>query len=279
MTLEEALRAAKEELSRRSVDDAAIEAEVLLRHVLGLSRPQLYLEFERQITPHEQERLRVAIERRSQGEPTAYITGHREFYGLDFLVDPRVLIPRPESELLVDTAIELGREGPRTFADVGTGSGCIAISLAVNLPESKFFATDASADALEVALANVRRHDVERRITLLHGDLAEPLPQKVDVLVANLPYVRRSDVAAVNTQGYEPELALDGGEDGLDAVRKLLAQSVAKVKGGGSILLEIGMGQREAAVEAVMKTFPGASVRVLSDLAGIPRVVVVRPNR
>ncbi len=279
MTLEEALRAAREELSRRRVEDAALEAEILLRHVAGLSRSQLYVEFERQIKPDEEKRLRGAIERRAQGEPTAYITGHREFYGLDFLVDRRVLIPRPESELLVDTAIKLGREGSNTFADVGTGSGCIAISLAVNLPESKVFATDASADALEVALANIRRHNIERRITLLHGNLAAPLPRKVDVLVANLPYVRRSDVAAVNTHGYEPALALDGGEDGLDAIRELLRQSVTKVEAGGSILLEIGPGQREGAVEEVRKQFPRAAIRVLPDLAEIPRVVVIGLNQ
>ena len=279
MTLDEALREAREELSRRRVEDAALEAEVLLRHVLGLSRSQLYLEVERQITQNEQDKLRGVIARRLQGEPTAYITGHREFYGLDFLVDRRVLIPRPESELLVDTAIELGREGARTFADIGTGSGCIAISVAANVPQAMVYATDVSADALEVALANGLKHGLERRIRLLRGDLAEPLPERVDVLVANLPYVRRAEVAVVNTRGYEPTLALDGGEDGLDQIRKLLGQSVSKVRAGGSILLEIGAGQREAAVEAVMKTFPGASVRVLSDLGGIPRVLVIGRNR
>lgn len=275
MTLEKALRAAREELSRRGVEDAALEAEILMRYGLGLSRSQLYVEFEREIKPGEEERLRLVVERRAQGEPTAYITGHREFYGLNFLVDRRVLIPRPESELLVETAIDLGLKGARTFADIGTGSGCIAISVAANLPEATVYATDVSAEALAVAQSNSRKHGVENRVRMLRGDLAEPVAESVDVLIANLPYVRRSDVVGVNTRGFEPALALDGGEDGLDAIRKLLGQCATKVKAGGSILLEIGAGQREAAVQAAEVRFPKSTIRVLPDLAGIPRVLVI----
>ncbi len=276
MTLAEALRAAREDLSRRTVEDAALEAEILLRHALGLSRSQLYVELEREIGADEQKLLHGLIERRANGEPTAYITGRREFYGLDFHVDRRVLIPRPESELLVDKAIELGREGARLFADIGTGSGCIAVSLAVNLPVAKIYATDTSAEALEVARSNSRRHAVEDKITLLHGDLAEPLPERVEVLIANLPYVRRSEMAAVNTHAYEPGLALDGGEDGLDRIRVLVRQAEGKIKAEGQILLEIGQGQAEATTELLKIQFPKASLQVLQDLAGIPRVVIAR---
>jgi release factor glutamine methyltransferase len=279
MTLEEALRAARTELSSHGVEDAALEAEVLLRHATGLSRSHLYIEFGREVAGDEERRFRGFIARRAGGEPAAYITGHREFYGLDFCVDRRVLIPRPESELLVDQAIELGREGARSFADVGTGSGCIAVSIAINLPQSKIYATDLSGDAVDVALANCRKHGVEERITLLRGDLAGPLPGRVDVIVANLPYVRQWQVASVNTHGFEPSLALDGGEDGLDPVRSLADQAASKLNPGGSLLFEIGQGQAQAAIDIVETHLPGAQTRVLPDLGGIPRVVLASLGR
>ena len=274
MTLEQVLRQAREELTRQKIDDAALEAEVLLRHATGLSRSQLYIEFGREVSGDEERRFQGFVARRAGGEPAAYITGQREFYGLDFCVDRRVLIPRPESELLVDQAIELGRKGARSFADIGTGSGCIAISIAIGLPQAIVYATDLSRDALDVALVNCRKHGVAERITLLQGDLAGPLPGPFDVIVANLPYVRQSQLASVNTHGYEPSLALDGGEDGLDRVRSLTDQVASKLNPGGCLLLEIGEGQEQAAADVVKMHFPAARIRVLPDLGGIPRVVL-----
>ena len=274
MTLGQMLRAAREELGRHHIDDAAIEAEVLLRHALGLSRSQLYVELDREIDPGQRERLEVTIGRRIAGEPTAYITGQREFYGVDFYVDRRVLIPRPESELLVEKALELGRRGARSFADIGTGSGCIAVSLAVNLPKARVYATDISEDALAVARLNCRRHNLESRVCFVRGDLADPLPECVDVIIANLPYVRQSDLPSVNTRGYEPVLALNGGEDGLDRIRALIAQSASKLNTPGHIMLEIGQGQEERVVDVLKRQFPAATIEVLPDLGAIRRVLI-----
>jgi release factor glutamine methyltransferase len=274
LTLEQVLQRAREELTRHDIDDPAIEAEVLLRHTIGLTRSELYLELGREIEPYQRDRLDHLVARRISGEPTAYITGQREFYGFDFYVDRRVLIPRPESEALVEKALELGKRGSRSFADIGTGSGCIAVSLAVNLPQVMVYATDVSEDALAVARLNCRRHHVESRVCLLKGDLAAPLARPVDVIIANLPYVRRSDLPSVNTRFYEPVIALDGGEDGLDAIRALIAQAASNLNLPGSVLLEIGQGQEEAVVDALKLQFPAAAIEVLPDLAGIPRAVV-----
>ena len=274
MTLEQVLQRAREELTRHKIDDPAVEAEVLLRHTLGLTRSQLYLELGREINPDQKDRLENLVARRISGEPTAYITGRREFYGLDFYVDRRVLIPRPESEVLVEKALELGKRGSRSFADIGSGSGCIAVSLAVNMPQATIYAADISEDALAVAELNCSSHQVESRVCLLQGDLLSPLPHAVDVIIANLPYVRRSDLPSVNTSGYEPVLALDGGEDGLDPIRALIAQSASKLNLPGFIALEIGQGQKEVVVDELKRQLPAAWIEVLPDLAGIPRAVI-----
>jgi release factor glutamine methyltransferase len=275
VTLATSLREAQGLLSGGGIDDAALEAEVLLRLVLGITRSQLYVSPDRELGPDERARYRGFVARRLAGEPTAYIAGRREFYGLEFQVDRRVLIPRPESELLVEEAVRLGRDGAGVFADIGTGSGAIAVSVAVHLPRAIVYATDISPDALEVAAANARRHAVEARVTLLHGDLLAPLPGRVDVIIANLPYVPRAQLAAVNTQGYEPPVALDGGADGLDLIRRLTAQASDKLNPGGSLLLEVGQGQHGEVAGLLMECSPGAAIRVLADLAGIRRVVAL----
>ena len=275
MTFEEAVHVAREKLERAGVEDASIEAEVLLRHVLNLTRAQLYADYDREMGPVQNQRYSRLLRRRLAGEPTAYITGVREFYGINFRVDRRVLIPRPESELLVEEAIRLSRTGASSFADIGTGSGAIAVSLAVNLPGAKVYAVDISADALEVTAFNCRRHGVENRVTLLHGDLLGPLPARVDVIIANLPYVRKSELSAVNTCGYEPRLALDGGLDGLDQVRRIIDQLAGRLNPGGRLLLEIGQGQADSVCRIARDDILGAGVDVLPDLAGIPRVVAV----
>jgi release factor glutamine methyltransferase len=214
------------------------------------------------------------VERRVKGIPSAYITGMREFYGLKFNVDDSVLIPRPETELLVEKAIEIAcNYSAPVIADIGTGCGNIAISLAVNLPHASLFATDISQKALDTAHRNCERHNVERRVRLCAGDLLEPILQPVDIIVANLPYVRTADLPAVNTNGYEPRLALDGGEDGLDVIRRLCAQAGGKLKCGGSLLLEIGLGQRQEIVDLLSTLFDSMRIQVTTDLNSIDRVV------
>jgi release factor glutamine methyltransferase len=271
MTLKDSLSCARQALVANNIDDAPLEGELLLRKALDLSRVKLYQSLENELSPGQEEGLWHLVERRLKGEPTAYITGHREFYGLDFFVDPRVLIPRPESELLVEKLLVLAqnRIAP-VIADIGTGCGAIAINLALNLPQAKIYASDISAPALEVALVNCQKHGVANRIHLLQGDMLEPLPETVDFIVANLPYVKKTELDA---RGFEPALALDGGTEGIEKIRQLCHQLASKLHPGGYLLLEIGQGQKEAVVNLLLSLFPLAKIEIMSDLGGIDRLV------
>ncbi|MFC1949735.1 peptide chain release factor N(5)-glutamine methyltransferase [Chloroflexota bacterium] len=274
MIVRQALARAGEILAASSIENPSLESELLLRHTLGIDRVQLYLDFDYELNPEEYEKFRSLVQRRLSNEPTAYITGHREFYGLDFYVDSSVLIPRPETELLVDKVFELSKERSlSTIADIGTGCGAIAISLAANLPQARIYATDISAAALEVALSNCWKHGMEDRIILLEGDMLDSLPEPVDIIVANLPYVRESELATVNTHDFEPSLALGGGADGLDKIRRLCGQVSEKLSPGGSMLLEIGQGQGEAVTGLLRSLFPSTVIEVEPDLCGIERIV------
>ena len=223
MNLKQALAHARGVLADSNIDDAPLEGELLLKHVLGIDRTRLYLDLEADLSPAHEETMRQLFERRLRGEPSAYITGHREFFGLDFHVEHNVLIPRPESELLVEEAISLARNRAiSVIADIGTGCGAIAISLALNIPGAKIYATDVSAAALEVAGINCRKHEVIDRICLLQGDMLEPLPKPVDLIIANLPYVREAELPRSGPLSFEPVLALNGGPDGLTVINNLL---------------------------------------------------------
>jgi release factor glutamine methyltransferase len=270
VSLKTALGRARDILAGSGIKDAPLEAELLLKHALKISRARLYTELERQLTPQEEQNFWKLVERRCSGEPTAYITKSREFYGLDFYVDPRVLIPRPESELLVEAALKLAKDhSPATIADIGTGCGAIAVSLALELPQAKIYATDISAPALEVANVNCRRHGVADRIHLLQGDMLEPLPEPVELIVANLPYVKQSEL----NSHFEPRLALDGGAEGTERIGRLCRQADAKLKSGGFLLLEIGQGQKEAVTSFLHNPFPEGEIEVTTDLSGIERVI------
>ena len=274
MTIKQALSSAREILVANNIDDSHLESELLLRHALKISRVQLYLELERELDAKDEHAFWDLIKRRLNHEPTAYITGHREFYGLDFYVDRSVLIPRPESELLVEKSLELTQNHPvSTIADIGTGCGAIAISLALNLPHAKIYATDISAAALKVALFNCQKHGVVNKIRLLQGDMLNPLPEPVDLMVANLPYVSESELSRVNTLNFEPSLALNGGSDGLGKIRQLCTRISGKLRPGGCLLLEIGQGQGRAVTAFLYSLFPLAEIEVAPDLSGIDRVV------
>jgi release factor glutamine methyltransferase len=280
LILRETLQSTRRTLRRAGISDGAAEAELLIGYLLGMSRTQLYTQPERDLTPAERDRLRDLVRRRLDHEPAAYILGHWEFYGSDFWVDCRTLIPRPETELLVGSAVEAVRcrhepEKRIKIVDVGTGCGAIAISLALALPRAEIYATDASASALQVAEINCRRYAMDGRVTLLHGNLLEPLPQPVDMVVANLPYIKDSEVRdlAPEIRNYEPAEALAGGEDGLDKIRKLLAQMPSKVSGQACCLLEVGQGQGEIVTSLIKNHFPKADVELFRDLGGIERVV------
>ena len=277
MTLRAVWTQARSRLERAGIDDAALESEVMLRHALGIDRAAFFASLEEQ---PDGAALRLAgslAERREQGEPLAYIVGRREFYGLDILVTPAVLIPRQETELLIDCILDLGRDRPGlTMADVGTGSGAIAVAAAINLPGSRVYATDSSEAALRVASDNCRMHAVDDRVELLHGDLLDPLAAPVDLIASNPPYVRTGELEDLGREiGREPVQALDGGPDGLDIIRRLFHQAPAALNHGGSMLVEIDPRQLRTAMSLAAAAFPGGRISYRSDLAGLPRAVVV----
>lgn len=264
---------------------ARLDAQILLAHILGVDRSALYAHPERVLSPEQEQRYRDLLARRAQGEPVAYLTGHKEFFGLDFLVDRRVLIPRPETELLVEAALRAIRERRDAgripvVADIGTGSGTIPIAIAVNEPRLPYlYASDISEDALAVAALNSQWHHVEHRVRLLHGDLAAPLPEPVDILTANLPYVGTQEEALMDNEvlKYEPRLALFSGQYGLAHIESLLTNlaSSSTLLPGATLFLETGYAQREALARLLAKLWPLAQVTFLQDYAGWDRVVQV----
>ena len=274
MTLRQALRWARKVLANHNIEDSRLESELLLRHVLGVSQVRLYQDLDRQLGAKEGADFEQLVRRRLGGEPIAYITGHREFYGADFYIDRHVLIPRPESELLVERALKHAqRYSASTIADIGTGSGAIAISLALGLPQAKIYAIDISAPALEVARLNCQKYGVAGRICLLQGDMLDPLPEPVDLIIANLPYVRELEVSQMGLASFEPRLALNGGRDGLEEIRRLCRGVSDKLQPRGCLLLEIGEGQGETVTSFLRRLFPSAKIEITPDLSGIDRVV------
>ncbi|MEW6274994.1 MAG: peptide chain release factor N(5)-glutamine methyltransferase [Bacillota bacterium] len=294
--IQKALGWAREYLRGCGVEGAALDAEVLLAHVTGLDRAGLYRESGRALSPREAEAYRRLVERRGRREPVAYLTGKKEFMGLEFLVGPAVLIPRPETELLVEKACALAREfvsrprelvdperGPGVqellIADAGTGSGAIAVSLAVFLPAARIYATDCSSAALAVARENARRHGVAGRISFLQGDLLSPLfalnlAGRLVLIVANLPYIPAAELPGLmpDVRCYEPLSALDGGPDGLAHYRRLLPQARRCLSDGGRLLMEIGPGQGEKVGRLLAEN--NWHYQIIPDLAGRERVVL-----
>lgn len=251
---------------------------MLLAHVLGGTVSELFVHPERMLSDDEVAAYRALVARRAQHEPVAYLVGRRGFLDLDLVVDERVLVPRPETELLVERALQVAQRWPRPrIADVGTGSGAIAVSLALHLPEAMVYALDCSAGALEVACRNAQRYDVAGRIAFLHGDLLAPLQGSVHLIVANLPYVSQDEYAALapDIRLYEPPEALVSGVDGLDAIRRLLDTARPHLVVDGVLLLEIGARQGEAVSALAARAFPAARVRLLPDYAGRDRVVCI----
>ena len=282
MILNEALRSTTQSLIAARIDCPLIEAELLLGHVLGMSKTQIHTEPESTLTLAETKCLQCLVQRRLHHEPTAYILRSREFYGIDFYTDNRTLIPRPETELLVEKTIESAYclsypEKQITIADIGTGCGAIAISLALALPKVKIYAVDISATALQVAEINCQRHRVGNQVELLHGNLLEPLPHAMDIIVANLPYIKSCEFKDLSPEitEFEPTIALSGGEDGLDKIRQLLRQIPGKLNSGGCFLLEIGQGQDKAVTSLINSYFPQLTIELIPDLGGINRVIRV----
>ena len=280
MTSGEALQAVTRRLHAAGIDDAGVEAELLLRHALSASRTQIHTESGRVLTWPETRHLKRLLRRRLDREPSAYILGHCGFYGIDLYINRHTLIPRPETELLVEATLELARQlhppaRQLAIADIGTGCGAIAIALALALPQARVYATDISAAALHVAEINCRQHGVNGRVELLCGNLLEPLARSVDMIVANLPYIKDRELDNLDPEisRYEPRIALAGGEDGLAMIQAMLEQVSEKLRYEACFLLEIGHGQADAVSSLVNRIFPQATVHLLHDPGGIARVV------
>jgi release factor glutamine methyltransferase len=264
-------------------DTPDLDARVLLTNILDKSRTWVEAHPETLLTQTQLATAKKAVARLEAGEPLPYVLGHWEFFGLDFELTPNVLIPRPETELMVERAIKWLEVTPerRTIADVGTGSGCIAVAIAKHIPDTKIIATDISLPALEVAHQNARRHGVEKHIDFVQCDLLpahpEPLPTDLhfDLICANLPYIPTQSLQQLPVYGREPSLALDGGMDGLDIVRQLLRIAPEWLAPNGMIMLEIEATQGISAVSLAYDMFDSAEIHLHQDLAGRDRLVEI----
>jgi release factor glutamine methyltransferase len=261
-------------------DSEPLDASLLLMHALGVDRAALIAHPERPLTPEQSATYRDLVQRRAAGVPLPYLTGTRAFYDLELIVTPDVLIPRPETEHLVEAALAWahGRRGLRVV-DIGTGSGAIAVALARHLPEAHVWALDISAAALDVARQNAARYGMLERIEFVSGDLLVPLlsrGQQADLIAANLPYINSDELDTLAVARHEPRLALDGGPDGLDLIRRLLDQAPGVLAAGGLLLLEIGAEQGKRVRALAKAVFPGAQVQITPDYAGHERVVSVK---
>jgi release factor glutamine methyltransferase len=291
MTLGDAIADATAKLSDARVDAPKLVAQVLMAHALGVPRANVVMSSPAQpLQSHQISSYRAYVARCVAGEPMAYVIGSTEFCALEFAVDRRALIPRPETEHLVEMALARIKANPASSAlrqtaslkapivDVGTGSGCIVISLAVKLPEGRFIAADFSSEALALATENAKRHKVSSRIQFLRGDLLSPVPVRAEGIVANLPYVTTAEWEHLprNIREYEPRAALDGGPDGLTYIRRLLSQASQRVKSDGWLLLEIGATQGQAVADLARQKFPLAAINLHRDYAGLTRIVEIQ---
>lgn len=264
-------------------ESASLDAQVLLAHILGQSRSWVMAHPEHLLSATDKETLQSALERLKNGEPLPYILGHWEFYGLDFYVTPEVLIPRPETELLVERALDWLRNHPkrRRVVDVGTGSGCIAVSLAMNHSDLWVVALDLSWEALKVARQNLSRYRLNQRVVLLQSDLVKPIhpatrEDRFDLICANLPYIPEPTLRRLPRLRFEPYLALSGGVSGTELIERLVQRAPDLLSPGGLLLLEIEASLGNAVSNLVQTTLPQATVQVLPDIAGLDRLVMAQ---
>ncbi|MDD5040759.1 MAG: peptide chain release factor N(5)-glutamine methyltransferase [Patescibacteria group bacterium] len=281
MTIRRALLTAITTLRSSHTASATLDAEVILSFLLHKPRGYLLAYPERKLTPNQASVFKKLIRRRLRGVPVAYLTGHREFYGLDFLVTNATLIPRPETETAVEESIRIGRamakaapDKKTAIADIGTGSGCIAITLAKYLPRAKLYAVDISNKALAIAEKNARQHTVVKRIHFLRGNLLSPIPRKIklDLIIANLPYLTTDELQNVP---FEPKIALDGGKLGLELIDRFMEQLPDRLAPGGIALVEIAPSQVKAVDYFVERSMPEKKVNFLKDLTGRDRVAKI----
>jgi release factor glutamine methyltransferase len=283
--LKDTLTSAVDRLTAARVGSPRMNAELLLMFTLGCDRAYLFAHPERELTAEEQTRYEEALNQRARGVPAQYITGHQEFWGMDFIVSPAVLIPRPETEHIIETVLQLNQEnggrasspgGPTHIVDVGTGSGCIALALAREFSQAVIHATDISPAALEVAHANAARHQLENRIHFHQTDLLQGLdPGMFDFVVSNPPYVGDSeqDQVQLEVRKFEPRNAVFAGPTGLEVIERLIPQAHAALKPGGWLIIEIS-GTIAASVKAMLNGWK--QLQITNDLQGIPRVAAAQ---
>jgi release factor glutamine methyltransferase len=286
-TIKEILQITSEYLMRKGIDTPRLDAEVLLACLLNVDRVGLYVHFDQPLTARETDLYRRLIRRRARREPVQYITGKQEFWSLEFRVGPQVLIPRPETELLVQRALDRLKEAAPcgspslTILDLGTGSGAIAVSLAKELPHARLWATDLSSDALELARENAARHDVSGRVTFLQGDLWDPLRGKdlaFDVILSNPPYVATAEYAALPAEirDHEPPLALKAGEEGMTIIERIIGAAEEYLCAGGWLLMEMAPHQTEKALALLTRVQGFEEIMRSKDYARSYRVVEAR---
>jgi release factor glutamine methyltransferase len=258
-------------------DSPHLDAQVLTAGILGQPRTWLLAHPDAPITEEQQARLLAARCQLVSGIPLPYVLGHWEFFSLDFIVTPDVLIPRPETELLVETALHWLAQHPlcRTGVDVGTGSGCIAISLVINCPHLQMTGVDFSAPALAIARQNLQRHNVAERVNLVQGDLLTSTTAQFPLICANLPYIPLETLKKCSVFGREPTAALDGGADGLDLIRRLIDQAKTRLSAPGLMLLEIEASQGQTVRSLAERAFRPADILIIKDLAGLDRLVAI----
>ena len=281
MQLKDSLTQAIADLTAANVPSPRLNAELLLMFTLSCDRAHLFAHPERELTADEQSRYQAALAERSRGVPAQYITGHQEFWGMDLIVSPAVLIPRPETEHVIETVLELAAQSPKPKArivDVGTGSGCIALALAKELPQAEIHATDVSRAALEIARANAARHQLESRIHFHQTDLLGGLGGNFDFVVSNPPYVGDSeaDTVQLEVREFEPRTAVFAGTTGTEVIERLIPQTHAALRPGGWLVMEIS----GTIAEKVEKLLDGWGVlKIKLDLQSIPRVALARKSK
>jgi len=285
VTLAEAINNAATLLSTAGITNARLDAEVLLSHIILKDRVWLITHRDDVLDDNHQREFADVIQRRTRREPLQHIIGNQEFWGLEFIVSPDVLIPRPETEFIIEAALAIvqDRNTPVRIIDLCTGSGCIAVSLAKELTAARVIATDASEKALTVARENTRRHGVSEHIRFLLGDLFEPLEEldirgQIDIIVSNPPYVQAGDLSTLQPEvrDYEPEMALIAGPGGTEIAKRIIQIAPEYLKKNGTLIMEMGLGQADALTRMVEATGAYGDRELLKDLAGIERVIIAR---
>jgi len=284
-TIQKLLNWVTEYLGTKGIDSPRLSAELLLSHVLAKKRIELYTQFDHRVAEDQLALLRGLVKRAGQHEPVPYLVGKTEFYSLELNVTPDCMIPRPETELLVERAIKFlqVRSGPQIVCDLCTGSGCIAIAIVKNCPSARIIATDISDEALKVAAQNVQKHLLDERVELLCGDLFEPVTARLpgdrfDLTVCNPPYVSAAEHESLarNVRDYEPKLALFAGPDGLDIFRRVIEEAGGFLKPGGALMLEIGFSQGRAVKELLEQTGTFAEIRIERDFQNHDRIAIAK---